>query len=277
MFFFCQWRVLADCNLNIPYKDADFDQSYDKTSQILMFHFFDSSLLYTQSQNPDSLVPKFCQSWGETGAASPGTEQLTEVWLLCATINRRARADALTQSTLSFENRQLPSISNSPPPKFQNSPEAEVFFKKRQLGIMCSPTNSGERLEIKDDWKDWMHQWLRCIGTVSQILDKVREPWTLLKNKNICVILQDIILGWWMKEDRKKRFWTWSMCLLMQVKGWHHLGGLLFCRKANSLLGKRLKISTKRGIDKKKKPNPTKTPPSFRMKLNRQNQNSWRM
>lgn len=43
---------------------------------------------------------------------------------------------------------------------------------------------------------------------------------------------------------------------LMQVKGWHTLGGLLFSRKAYSLLGKRLKMNAKRGIDEKNpKPN----------------------
>lgn len=129
---------------------------------------------------------------------------------------------------------------------------------------MCSPTNSGKRLEIKDNWKDCTRQWLCCTGIVSQTSDKVREPWMLLKKKNVCMILQDIILGWWMKEGRKKkRFWTWSICLLMQVKGWHHLGGLLFCRKANSLLGKRLKISIKRGTVKKTQPKSNQNPPVF--------------
>lgn len=82
MFSFCQWRVQGDCNLNPPYKDADLDQFYDKTSQILMFHFLTVPLL-TLHIVSDSLVPKFCQSWGEMGAASPGTEQPPEVWLLC--------------------------------------------------------------------------------------------------------------------------------------------------------------------------------------------------
>lgn len=150
-----------------------------------MFHFFHSSFAhFAQSQNSDSLVSKFCQSWGEMGAASPGNEQSREVWLLCATKTRRARADALTQPTISFENRQLPSISNSPPPIFQNSPEAEVFFIKGHLGIMCSPANLEKRLEIKDGGKDSMHQWPCCTGIVSQILDKGRKPWILLKNKN---------------------------------------------------------------------------------------------
>lgn len=99
------------------------------------------------------------------GAANPGTGLPMELWFLCATIKRRAQADVLEQPTCSFiSNRRLPPISHSPPPKFQKPPEAAVFFKKGQLGIICSQTNLGKRLEIQR----WLER-LFCKGKVDNI------------------------------------------------------------------------------------------------------------
>lgn len=46
--------------------------------------------------------------------------------------------------------------------------------------------------------------------------------------------------------------------ILMQVKGWYSLGGLLYNRKSNNLLGRRLKMNAEREIDGKKPTNPNK-------------------